>query len=319
MQTVTWNNSQLSRLMLGTVQLGMPYGIANSTGQPSREAVRRILLMAIERGVNCFDTAAAYGDSEALLGQLLPEILGAAAFEQQLIVTKVQPLTPEQLADRTQGEAAVRASVARSRQRLGLDALPLVLFHREDDAIHAGVLEELREQGWLRCWGVSCGNEANGALHCVDLAGISALQLPGSLLDQRHIRSGVVGRAAVKRVAVFVRSIFLQGLMLLPDDCIPKALQAVVPALGRLRHLAADSGMTLHELSLRYLLDAEGVTSVLVGAETAEQVQQAAEAIDRGVLPQDLRKAAEESVGELPAEVLTPWMWQGLGAGRCEV
>jgi aryl-alcohol dehydrogenase-like predicted oxidoreductase len=160
MQTVTWNNSQLSRLMLGTVQLGMPYGIANSTGQPSREVVRQILLTAIERGVNCFDTAAAYGDSEVLLGELLPEIIGVSALEQQLIVTKVQPLTPEQLADRTQGEAAVRASVARSRQRLGLDILPLVLFHREEDVVHAGVLEELRDQGWLRCWGVSCGNEA---------------------------------------------------------------------------------------------------------------------------------------------------------------
>jgi len=316
MQTLTWNNSQLSRLMLGTVQLGMPYGIANSTGQPSRESVRRILQTAIEHGVNCFDTAAAYGDSEALLGELLPEIIGVAAFEQQLIVTKVQPLTPEQLADRTLGEAAVRASVARSHQRLGLDVLPLVLFHREEDALHAGVLEELRDMGRLRCWGLSCGNEPDGALHCVELAGIAALQLPGSLLDQRHLRSGVAGRAAAKRIAVFVRSIFLQGLMLLPDERVPEALRAVVPALGRLRHLAADSGMTLHELAVRYLLDAEGVTSVLVGAETADQVQQAAEAIDRGALPLDLRKAAEESVGQLPAEVLTPLMWQGLRAGR---
>ncbi|MFM7039971.1 MAG: aldo/keto reductase [Planctomycetaceae bacterium] len=316
MQTLTSNNSQLSRLMLGTVQLGMPYGIANSTGQPSRESVRRILQTAIEHGVNCFDTAAAYGDSEALLGELLPEIIGVAAFEQQLIVTKVQPLTPEQLADRTLGEAAVRASVARSHQRLGLDVLPLVLFHREEDALHAGVLEELRDQGRLRCWGLSCGNEPDGALHCVELAGIAALQLPGSLLDQRHLRSGVAGRAAAKRIAVFVRSIFLQGLMLLPDERVPEALRAVVPALGRLRHLAADSGMTLHELAVRYLLDAEGVTSVLVGAETADQVQQAAEAIDRGALPLDLRKAAEESVGQLPAEVLTPLMWQGLRAGR---
>jgi aryl-alcohol dehydrogenase-like predicted oxidoreductase len=318
MQTATWNERQLSRLMLGTVQLGMPYGIANSTGQPSPESVRRILTTAIEHGVNCFDTAAAYGDSEALLGQLLPEIIGAAAYAQQLVVTKVQPLTPEQLADRTLGEAAVRASLARSRQRLGLDVLPLVLFHREQDVLHAGMLEELRAQGWLRCWGVSCGNEPDGALHCVDLAGIAALQLPGSLLDQRHVRSGLPVRAAAGGVAVFVRSIFLQGLMLLPDERVPEALQAVVPALGRLRHLATDSGMTLHELALRYLLDAEGVTSVLVGAETAEQVQRAAEAIDRGALPQDLRKAAEESVGELPAEVLTPWMWQGMGVGSRE-
>jgi aryl-alcohol dehydrogenase-like predicted oxidoreductase len=141
------------------------------------------------------------------------------------------------------------------------------------------------------------------------------LQLPGSLVDQRHIRSGVAGRAAKKSCGVCSQHL-LQGLMLLPDERVPEALQAVVPALVRLRHLAADSGMTLHELALRYLLDADGVTSVLVGAETADQVQQAAEAIDRGALPLDLRMAAEESVGELPREVLTPSMWQGLKARR---
>lgn len=315
MLTELWNELPLSRLMLGTVQLGMPYGIANSTGQPSADAVRRILATAIEHGVNCFDTAAAYGDSEELLGRLLPEITGLSTWEQLLVVTKVQPLTPAQLADHQLGERAVRASVDRSRQRLGLDRLPLVLFHREEDAVYAGVLEELCERGWLRRWGVSCGNDPDGPLELVNSGGPAALQLPASVLDQRHVRSGVFGRAAARGIAVFVRSIFLQGLMLLPDERVPSALQSVVPVLRRLRHLAAESGMTLHSMALRYLLDAEGVTSVLVGAETAEQVQEAAEAIRCGPLPGDLRQAAEACAGELPREVLTPWMWKGLGAG----
>lgn len=314
MQTVIWNEPPLSRLMLGTVQLGMPYGIANATGQPSADAVRRILATAIEHGVNCFDTAAAYGDSEVLLGRLLPEIAGPATWEQLLVVTKVQPLTPEQLTDHQLGEQVVRASVDRSRQRLGLDMLPLVLFHREEDAVYAGVLEELCERGWLRRWGVSCGNDPDGPLKLVNSPGIAALQLPASVLDQRHVRSGVFEQAASRGIAVFVRSIFLQGLMLLPDERVPPVLQCVVPVLQRLRHLAAESGMTLHSMALRYLLDAEGVTSVLVGAETVEHVQEAAVAIQRGPLPGDLQRAAEACVGELPREVLTPWMWKGLGA-----
>lgn len=314
MQTVIWNESPLSRLMLGTVQLGMPYGIANSTGQPSVDTARRILATAIEYGVNCFDTAAAYGDSEVLLGRLLPEIAGPAAWEQLLVVTKVQPLTPEQLADRRLGERAVRAAVERSRQRLGLDMLPLVLFHREEDAVYAGVLEELCERGWLRRWGVSCGNAPDGPPELVNSPGIAALQLPASVLDQRHVRSGVFQQAAARGIAVFIRSIFLQGLILMPDDRVPAALQSVVPVLRRLRQLAAESGMTLHSMALRSLLDAEGVTSVLVGAETAEQVQEAAEAIERGPLPEELRQAAEDCAGHLPAELLTPSMWKELGA-----
>jgi len=313
MQTVIWNETPLSRLTLGTVQLGMPYGIANSTGQPSVNAVRRILATAIDHGVTCFDTAAAYGDSEVLLGQLLPEIAGPAVWEQLLLVTKVEPLTPEQLADRELGERAVRAAVDRSRQRLGLDVLPLVLFHREEDVVYAGVLEELCARGRLRRWGVSCGNAPDGPLTLVHAKGIAALQVPANVLDQRHVRSGVFQHAAARGVAVFVRSIFLQGLLLLPDERVPSALQSVVPALRSLRHLAAESGMTLHSMALRYLLDVEGVTSVVVGAETAEQVQEAAEAIQRGPLPGDLRQAAAACAGELPQEVLTPSMWKGQG------
>ena len=74
MLTSTWNNEQLSRLMLGTVQFGMPYGVANRTGQPSYPDVVAILAAAVEGGVNCFDTAAAYGTSEDVLGRALREL-----------------------------------------------------------------------------------------------------------------------------------------------------------------------------------------------------------------------------------------------------
>ena len=62
--------NKLSRLMLGTVQFGQPYGVANRTGQPTATEVREIVAAAIDGGVNCFDTAAAYGTSEQVLGQI---------------------------------------------------------------------------------------------------------------------------------------------------------------------------------------------------------------------------------------------------------
>ena len=62
-------DGRLSRLTLGTVQLGLPYGIANRAGQPEYGEIRAIVAAAVEGGVNCFDTAAAYGTSEAVLGR----------------------------------------------------------------------------------------------------------------------------------------------------------------------------------------------------------------------------------------------------------
>ena len=53
---------------LGTVQLGMPYGISNRSGQPSREIARQMLDTAYDLGVRALDTASDYGTSEEILG-----------------------------------------------------------------------------------------------------------------------------------------------------------------------------------------------------------------------------------------------------------
>ncbi|NCC93899.1 MAG: hypothetical protein EOM10_11550, partial [Opitutae bacterium] len=87
MNTATFADYHLSRLMLGTVQFGLSYGIANRQGRPSYAVVRDILACAFEGGVNCLDTAAAYGESEELIGRALRE-LGLA--DRVIVVTKVR-------------------------------------------------------------------------------------------------------------------------------------------------------------------------------------------------------------------------------------
>lgn len=307
MQRIFWKGRQLSRLMLGTVQLGMPYGVANVTGQPEPAVVRRILEKAFAGGVNCLDTAAVYGESETVLGR---ELAAVGVPEGLLIVTKVRPLSTAEHSDRVAGERAVRESVAESRRRLGCDKLPLVLFHREEDAVFAGVLSDLAARGWLEDWGISCGNETGGPARLLGSAGLAAMQLPGNVLDHRHRCSGIFESAAARGVAVFVRSVFLQGLLLMEEERIPGHLRTAIPAIGRLRLIAAEAGMSLQELALRYVLSLAGVSSVLVGAETVQQVEQAIAAVSAGPLAAEIIAAVESSAGNLSEAVLTPALWK---------
>ncbi|MFP6678012.1 MAG: aldo/keto reductase, partial [Pirellulaceae bacterium] len=69
-----WKDLRLSRLTLGTVQFGLPYGVANRGGQTSYSDVVKILRVCLDGGVNCFDTAADYGTSEEVLGRALREL-----------------------------------------------------------------------------------------------------------------------------------------------------------------------------------------------------------------------------------------------------
>lgn len=78
--------------MLGTVQLGRPYGVANRTGQPALYDVRKIVRTAIDSGVNCFDTAATYGTSEEVLGKVFHD-LGVG--DELFVVTKTRPLNED--------------------------------------------------------------------------------------------------------------------------------------------------------------------------------------------------------------------------------
>ncbi len=61
-----------SRLGLGTVQFGLDYGVANPDGRTPPEEVRRILDVAAANGIGLVDTASVYGESERILGEILP-------------------------------------------------------------------------------------------------------------------------------------------------------------------------------------------------------------------------------------------------------
>jgi aryl-alcohol dehydrogenase-like predicted oxidoreductase len=306
METRSFAGCSVSVLMLGTAQFGMSYGVANRTGQPAYRDVVAMLKAAIEGGVNCFDTAAAYGCSEELLFRALHE-LGMA--DRVVVVTKVRPLTAEELTDSARAARAVEQSVAESRRRLGIDCLPVVLFHRETDAEYLPLLEQLSRRGWLRHAGVSCDHRPGPAARFAEQSGVAALQLPANLLDRRHQQSGVFATASAHGVAVFVRSVYLQGLLRMPEDAIPPALHEVIPARRRLVAIADDAGLTLGELAVRYMLAQHGVTCVLTGVETVAQVRNNVAIVERGPLDGDVVEAVDAMATGLSQRVLTPSLW----------
>lgn len=306
MNTSTRLGLKLSRLMLGTVQFGLPYGVANRAGQPTPREVLDIVSAALDGGVNCFDTAAEYGTSEEVLGQVFHE-LGVS--EEIVIVTKVRPLTAEALGDSKLANEEIEESVAESRRRLRLERLPIVMFHRESDVIHSPALERLKSRGWIQHAGVSCDNHPEFATTAIDNVAFSALQIPGNLLDHRHQQSGVFQLAATQGTAVFIRSVFMQGLLLMPDDEIPLPLRDILPIRRELESIAVQGGMSLAELSVRYMLALDGVTCVLTGVETVDQIRDNLAIFDRGPLSADMITAISSSVPELPDALITPSLW----------
>ena len=65
---MNFDRKMISKITLGTVQLGLNYGINNADGMPSAETAEKVLSQAIDCGITSFDTSSAYGTSEKVLG-----------------------------------------------------------------------------------------------------------------------------------------------------------------------------------------------------------------------------------------------------------
>jgi len=263
----------ISPMTLGTVQLGMNYGIANVAGKPDEEKSFSILRTALEGGITVLDTARAYGDSELVIGRFLKQWQG----EPPAIITKVPTLqgtTPKEL------ERFVTESVERSLERLGVNKLESVMLHGAKDPILHGkacadAVKALINQGYTDKVGVS-------VYTAEDIAGMlqydifSLTQVPMSIFDQRLITGGWIDQLKARDYTVYVRSVFLQGLFFLNPDTMtdPILLKHAAPKLRLLRQVAEEEHMTLAQLAIAFIRDCPGVTSLVLGADTPEQVRE---------------------------------------------
>ncbi|WP_429119838.1 aldo/keto reductase [Aeromonas allosaccharophila] len=188
------------RLALGTVQFGLDYGVSNRDGQVSDGELDAIIALARHAGIDTLDTAQAYGNAEQRLGKR--DITGFA------LIDKLAPGLP--LTD-------VHDAVNHSMQLLGRKRLDGLLLHRSQDASPAlfELLAELQQQGTVGKLGVSVYSpEELGAWIAAGYP-LELVQLPANLLDQRFLRTGWLDKLVEMGCEIHVRSLFLQGLLLM--------------------------------------------------------------------------------------------------------
>jgi aryl-alcohol dehydrogenase-like predicted oxidoreductase len=294
-----------SRVMLGTVQFGLDYGIANRNGQPDYRTCRDIVAGALEAGINAFDTAALYGQSEDVLGRILSDL---HASENVLVVSKSRPVHSAGISS-DKAEATIEASLRASLRNLKLERLAVFLFHREDDLAYADALSRMQEKGLVGCVGVSADTRG-GADRAAETGKVQAVQLPHNLLDRRFAPGPLLGRLRARGVLLFARSAFLQGLLLMPEERIPGSLQAVVPVRRRLEALAREYEMGMAELCLRYGLSFPEITSVLIGVDSPAQLRENVAAMRRGPLTRDVLDRIHACVPAFPEAIVRPALWE---------
>tara|TARA_A100001035_G_scaffold175900_1_gene139724 strand:- start:3890 stop:4777 length:888 start_codon:yes stop_codon:yes gene_type:complete len=199
----------MKNLCLGTAQLGLDYGITNKTGKINHNETELLLKRAVNENIKYFDTAFSYGDSEEKIGEMLKD-------EDIEIITKFS--TNINRSFNLEDINLLNNLFELSLKRLKRNSINAYLLHNPNDFTKGNSklllnwLKSIKEKNLIKRIGVSIYN-AND-LKNIPLKEIDIIQMPLSIYDQRLLDNSIINKLLDNGIAIHIRSIFLQGLLL---------------------------------------------------------------------------------------------------------
>jgi len=252
----------MSKLALGTVQFGLDYGITNQNGQVTIKEVKGILDFSKENGIDVLDTASGYGNSEKVLGEV--------GVDNYQIITKTISLK--------NGFDKVIDGFYQSLDDLSQKQVEGLLIHNIQDIENKqfsalfNKLNELKQQGLIKKIGFSTytPEQVNFLLENFDF---NIIQVPFNVFDTRLIQSGQLQALKSKGVEIHARSVFLQGV-LLDFDNLSDYFLTWKAQFTEYQAMVKNSGLSLLEYALNFVLSVQEIDRVLVGVNNEQQLRE---------------------------------------------
>ena len=298
-------NASSYLLVLGTAQLGFNYGIANAgkTEQPTQTTANAIVQEAWENGIREFDTAQGYGKSEQALGEALSK-LGVSA--EALVISKFDPALDH--LDRN----VLSNAVGESLSRLGVPSLYGMMLHKEkmlsawDNGL-SKIFHTFVVSGKIKHIGISVYSPEK-AIQALNTDGIDMVQLPTNILDRRFETAGVFQLAEEKKKKIYIRSVFLQGLILMDADEIPEKMSFAKPVIEELESISNELKLSRKKLALDYIKSEMPDAKVVFGADTPLHVKENVACWEGELLPSSVDRVKKifDCVDE---KILNPTLW----------
>ena len=256
------------KLTLGTAQFGLDYGVANAIGKVDKEETLEILTFAKQAGINTLDTAIGYGDSEKRLGQ--------AGIGSWNIITKL----PEVNVEHSDINYWVNSQINNSLLRLNVLSVYGILLHRP-----LQLLEKNGSQLWNSLKGLkerSITKKIGFSVYSPDeldklwKAGFipDIVQAPYNVFDQRLKDSGWLSKLNDNKVEVHTRSVFLQGLLLMPSDKRPKYFSKWNNLFNEWDLWLKTDNISGLEAALNFALSEYLIDKIIVGVDNKTQLSE---------------------------------------------
>lgn len=275
----------------------MRYGVSNSLGVLADDQMASMLRMAKSSNVKIIDTAYAYGDSESRLGKLNLE-----GFQ---VITKLPKFDPS-----CEAKSFVDNYLNESLNRLNLEGIYGYLLHHPNDLLSKSgplIYERLRfwqASGQIKKIGISI-HDFSVAKQIISSYDLDIVQLPFNVFDRRALKDGFLQSLKAQGIEVHVRSIFLQGLLLMIGKVRPSYF-------SRWNNLFEDwqtwlSGKKLNatDACLQFVLQFPEIDNLVVGFDSVDQFLQISSQVTNSSLAGDFFLGHSEDL-----DLINPSNWK---------
>ena len=253
------------QLALGTAQFGFDYGISNSSGQINFDEAEKILSYAFKNGIKYIDTAPGYGEAEALLGRI--------DVSKYFTMSKVSDIIPRDL----NVSSWLKHCVYSSLEKLKIDQLYGILLHRSSDLLDENgellftALNQLKSEGLIEKIGVSVYHP--NELKALNDKYFDIVQLPMNILDRRFETLGWLDTLKARGTEIHVRSIFLQGLLLMNTKLLHPYFDQWSEKLKKFEDWTLNNGVSKLEACLGFLTDNDNIDIAVLGVQNVTQLK----------------------------------------------
>ena len=285
-----------NKIILGTVQMGLPYGISNSTGKISLNNSFEILAYAFDCGIGILDSAEAYGNAH--------EVIGAFHEKHPEKLFKVITKLPHQ------SDINIDKKVDEYLIGLRVDQLHALLFHSfssyKENINNFDVLRKLKSDKKIKNIGVSVytNEEVEEVILNED---IDIIQLPFNLFDNINLRGDILEKAKSKGKTIHTRSALLQGLFFKGANDQNKTVQKLKNELVLLSDITKKYNITISQLALSYCLQQSTIDNVLIGVDSINQLKDNIQSVNYRIKPETINEINIINVKNL--DLLNPSLW----------
>jgi len=283
------------RLVLGTAQFGLDYGINNINGRLTKKEIFHILKIAHSGGIRELDTANVYGNSEKLIGEFLDQ-------NRNLKFKITSKISKKSLSFESQ--------INNSLSDLRIKKIDTLLFHSLD--LYEYFKDQLQE---YISFNKNCPFDEIGVSvytnkelqTLMNEKVIDRIQVPFNLFDNVNYRGDIFLRLKSENKKIDIRSIFLQGLFFIDTEKLPEKLKSFKTSLELLKEISNKSGLNIQQLAMGYVSSFSFIDKILIGVDSIDQINNNLK-YSNTTLSKSLKKKLENIPIENP-EFLNPVLW----------